>query len=49
MGYIHSYREKENIFIMYGVFRCTWRNFRLIPLADMRLGIVYDPYWIRTV
>lgn len=49
VGYMHSYRDKENIYPMYGVFRYTWEKIRLKPFADVRLGIVYDPYWISKV
>lgn len=49
VGYMHSYRDKENIYPMYGAFRYTWEKTRLKPFADVRLGIVYDPYWISKV
>ena len=49
VGYMHSYRDKENIYPMYGVFRYTWGNVSLKPFADVHLGIVYDPYWISKV
>ena len=49
VGYMHSYRDKENIYPMYGAFRHTWEKTRLKPFADVRLGIVYDPYWISKV
>lgn len=49
VGYIHSYRDRENIYPLYGAFRYTWEKVRLKPFADVRLGIVYDPYWIRKV
>ena len=49
VGYMHSYRDKENIYPMYGAFRYTYDKVRLKPFADVRLGIVYDPYWISRV
>ena len=47
IGYYHSYRDKENIYPVYGSFYYTWDKVQLKPFADVRLGIVYDPYWIR--
>ena len=49
VGYMHSYRDKENIYPMYGAFRYTYDKVQLKPFADVRLGIVYDPYWISKV
>lgn len=49
VGYMHSYRDEENIYPMFGVFRYDWKNVKWKPFADVRLGIVYDPYWISKV
>lgn len=49
VGYYHSYRDKENIYPVYGAFRYTWDKVQLKPFADVRLGIAYDPYWISKV
>lgn len=49
VGYMHSYRDKENIYPMYGAFRYTWEKTKLKPFADVRVGIAYDPYWISKV
>lgn len=49
VGYMHSYRDKENIYPVYGAFRYTYDKVRLKPFADVRLGIVYDSYWISKV
>ena len=49
VGYYHSYRDKENIYPVYGVFRYTWEYIQLKLFADVRLGIAYDPYWISKV
>lgn len=49
VGYMHSYRDKENIYPLYGAFRYTWEKVRMKSFADIRLGIVYDPYWISKV
>ena len=49
VGYYHSYRDKENIYPVYSTFRYTWEKLQLKPFADVRLGIAYDPYWIRKV
>ena len=49
VGYMHSYRDKENIYPIYGTFRYTWEKSRLKPFADVRLGVVYDSYWISKV
>ena len=49
VGYMHSYRDKENMYPAYGAFRYTYDKVRLKPFADVRLGIVYDPYWISKV
>lgn len=49
LGYMHSYRDKENIYPVYGAFRYAMEKVRLKPFADVRLGIVYDPYWISKV
>ena len=49
VGYMHSYRDNENIYPMYGAFRYIWAKVPLKPFADVRLGIVYDPYWISKV
>lgn len=49
VGYMHSYRDKENIYPMYVALRYTYDKVRLKPFADVRLGIVYDPYWISKV
>ena len=44
VGYMHSYRDKENIYPVYGAFCYTWKKVQLKPCADVRLGIAYDPY-----
>ena len=49
VGYMHSYRDDENIYPVFGEFRYDWENVKLKPSADVRLGIVYDPYWISKV
>ena len=49
VGYMHSYRDKENIYPIYGAFRYTWEKCRLKPFADVRMGVVYDSYWISKV
>lgn len=49
VGYYHSYRDKENIYPLFGAFRYTWDKVQLKPFADGRLGIAYDPYWISKV
>lgn len=49
VGYMHSYRDKENIYPIYGAFRYTWEKSRVKPFADVRLGVVYDSYWISKV
>lgn len=49
VGYMHSFRDKENIYPMYGAFRYVWETVRMKPFADVRLGLVYDPYWITKV
>ena len=49
VGYMHSYRDKENIYPLYSAFRYTWEKVQLKPCADVRLGIAYDPYWISKV
>ena len=49
VGYMHSYRDKENIYPVYGAFRYTYDKVRLKPFADVRFGIVYDPDWISKV
>lgn len=49
VGYMHSYRDKENIYPIYGAFRYTWEKSMLKPFADVRMGVVYDPYWISKV
>lgn len=49
VGYYHSYRDKENIYPIYGAFRYNWDRVKLKPFADVRLGIAYDPYWFSKV
>lgn len=49
VGYYHSYRDKENIYPIYGAFRYNWDRVKFKPFADVRLGIAYDPYWISKV
>lgn len=49
VGYYHSYRDKENIYPVFGTFRYTWEKIKIKPFADVRLGIAYDPYWISKV
>ena len=49
VGYMHSYRDEENIYPMFGAFRYDWTDVNWKPFADVRLGIVYDPYWISKV
>ena len=49
VGYMHSYRDKENIYPIYGAFRYSWEKSRVKPFADVRLGVVYDSYWINKV
>lgn len=48
-GYYHSYRDKENIYPVFGAFRYNWDNVKLRPFVGLRLGIAYDPYWISKV
>lgn len=48
-GYYHSYRDDENIYPIFGAFRYNWEKVKLKPFVDLRLGIVYDPYWITKV
>lgn len=49
VGYYHSYRDKENIYPIYGAFRYNWDKVKYKPFASVRLGIAYDPYWISKV
>lgn len=49
LGYYHSYRDKENVYPLYGAFRYSWDKEQLKPFVDVRLGIAYDPYWISEV
>lgn len=49
VGYMHSYRDDENIYPMFATFRYDWKKVKWKPFADVRLGIVYDPYWISKV
>lgn len=49
VGYYHSYRDKENIYPVYGAFCYTWEKVQFKPFANVRLGIAYDPYWISKV
>lgn len=49
VGYYHSFRDDENIYPIFGAFRYDWKNVKLKPFTDLRLGIVYDPYWISKV
>lgn len=49
VGYYHSYRDKENIYPIYGAFRYNLDRVKYKPFADVRLGIAYDPYWISKV
>lgn len=48
-GYYHSYRDKENIYPVFGAFRYNWDNVKLRPFVGLRLGIAYDPYWISKI
>ena len=49
VGYYHSFRDKENIYPVFGAFRYTWEKVKLKPFADVRLGIAYDPVWISKI
>ena len=49
VGYIHSCRDKENIFPMFCAFCYDWKDMKRKPFTDVRLGIVYDSYWISKV
>lgn len=49
LGYYHSCKDRENIYPVYGAFHYIWEKVRRKPFADLRLGFVYDPYWINKV
>lgn len=49
VGYMHSYRDEENIYPLFAALRYDWTNMKWKPFVDVRLGIVYDPYWISKV
>lgn len=49
VGYMHSYRDEENIYPLFAAFRYDRINAKWKPFADVRLGIVYDTYWISKV
>ena len=49
VGYYHSFRDDENIYPIFGSFRYDWKDVKLNPFADLRLGVAYDPYWISKV
>lgn len=46
VGYYHSFRDDENIYPIFSAFRYDWKKVKLKPFVDLRLGTVYDPYWI---
>ena len=48
-GFYHSFRDNENIYPVFTEFRYDWGDMRFKPYIDLRLGVVYDPYWISTV
>ena len=49
VGYYHSYREGDNIYPIYAVGRYTFDSVKLDPYIERRVGIVYDPLWVRPV
>ncbi len=49
IGYYHSFRDNENMYPIYATGRFTFKNVKLKPYIEARVGIVYDPLWVETV
>lgn len=49
IGYYHSFRDKENMYPVYGTGRYSFENIEIKPYIETRAGIVYDPRWVHQV
>lgn len=46
IGYHHSQRDKENMYLAYGDVRYSFVKCKLQPTLGLKGGIILDPYWI---
>lgn len=49
MGYHHSQRDSEDMYLAYGDVRYCFEKCRLLPAIGLKGGIIWDPYWIEKV
>lgn len=49
LGYHHSQRDKEDMYLTYGDVRYCFEKCRLMPVIGVKGGIIWDPYWIEKV
>lgn len=49
VGYYHSFRDKENMYPVYAAGQYIFRNVKMNPYIETRVGIVYDPRWVHQV
>lgn len=49
LGYHHSQRDKENMYLTYADVRYTFEKCKLQPAIGLKGGIIWDPYWIEKV
>lgn len=49
LGYHHSQRDSEDMYLTYGDVRYCFEKCRLAPAIGVKGGIIWDPYWIEKV
>lgn len=49
LGYYHSFRDIENIYPFFVTGRYTFERVNIKPYIDVRVGIMYDTYWIEKI
>ncbi len=49
VGYLHSFRDDENMYPVFATGRYTFAKAKFNPYIESRAGIIYDPHWVRRV
>ena len=49
VGYHHSQRDKEDMYLTYGDVRYCFEKHNLQPTIGLKGGGIFDPYWIEKV
>lgn len=49
IGYYSSFYDKESMYPIFVEGRYTFKDVKMTPFLETRVGIIYDPRWIQTV